>query len=1329
QDQGGINHYNQDVLLQIDKSITGEELNTVLRFLVAHHDGLRMHYKQNGSEWQQEYGSHQPAIQLYEIEAADEQTAAAAINNIGTSVQQSLDITSGELVRAVLMRMPAWSTHNRLLIVVHHLAIDGVSWRILLEDLDLLLSQCRDGKQLAIGPKSSSYRQWYEALHQYGKSRRLLSQQPYWEATRNISSLLPVDKPHSGIIRKKDIRSYGIALDEQHTRQLLQTVPRVYRTEINDVLLSALTRTLSKWSKQQQILIGMEGHGREVINDKTDLSRTTGWFTTLYPLLLQAPAQDEASEWLMSIKEQLRQVPDKGIGYGVLKYLNKTAALQAADNWQIAFNYLGQLDNITRSSNWFSSANEAHGSSGSDENIVTTQIVINSMIYQGELHIHWNYSQLHYEQTTIKELAQSFIDDLQYLVDHCVSVPAGETITTPIDHYITSGVSYTELRRFLEEEENGLPRKLQLEALYPLSGLQQGMLFHGLYNTETGLYVTQFTGELGDVNTAVFRQTWQHLFRQHSILRTAFCYQELGQPVQCVYKQTEPAIEIIDYSDRSKEEQKRLIGEYSLRARLRTIDFSKPPLMWIGLLKTTADSWYMIWTFHHILLDGWSVPLLIREFMEVYGCLLKNEPLPERPQDLYEHYIKYIFRKDTHREEDYWRGYLNGISDQTLLPFIAASDRTKGKGVFAEAWLSFDKAVKAQVERYAQQCHITVNTLMQGIWAHLLHTYTGSDDVIYGVISAGRPEDLAGMEQRVGMYIQTMPLRSVWMPEQDLTGWLQQLQYEQMQSREHQYTALSNIQSWLNVKGDLFDTTLAFQNFPVKELLSQQHWPLEVRTMQVQEQDNYPLSITIGAGEELNVLFKYNQTLLDPDNVNRIRAHFEQVVLNIISNPHQQRRAINMLSTTEVHQLQYGFNDTAVTYPGDKVVTTLFAEQALHTPDALAIIYGDLQLSYAALHARSNELAQHLLQLDRQPNQLIGLCMDRSADQVVAMLGILKAGHGYVPVDPQYPLSRIAYMLQDSGCKYVITTREHSALLSQTHNNSGLIYIEDLPATVNSEAHLSQPLPVIQYSDTAYVIYTSGSTGQPKGVLIEHGQLMNYLYNSKKRYIQKDQSGSGSYHHLSLSFDASITGLLVPLISGKSVVISTSTGVEVFNDPNLWKYAPYDFIKLTPAHLGLLQTADTTPLTHRLVVGGEALHQQHLDLLNQTGIQVEVINEYGPTETTVGSSVYSIQTGKGIDIPTATIPIGHPLDNTQIYIVDEDLQLLPVGVAGELCIGGAQVARGYLNRPELTAEKFIKDPFTNEKGARLYRTGDLARWLPDGNLEFLGRRDEQVKIR
>ncbi|MBO9205122.1 MULTISPECIES: condensation domain-containing protein, partial [Niastella] len=1072
-------------------------------FLVAHHDGLRMRYQQSENQWQQEYGSHQPAIQLYEIEAADEQTAAAAINNIGTSVQQSLDITSGELVRAVLMRMPAWSTHNRLLIVVHHLAIDGVSWRILLEDLDLLLSQCRDGKQLSIGPKSSSYRQWYEALHQYGKSRRLLSQQPYWEATRNNNSLLPVDKSHSGIIRKKEIRSYGIALDEQHTRQLLQTVPRVYRTEINDVLLSALTRTLSKWSKQQQILIGMEGHGREVINDKTDLSRTTGWFTTLYPLLLQAPQQDEASEWLMSIKEQLRQVPDKGIGYGVLKYINKAGALQAPDNWQIAFNYLGQLDNITRSSNWFSSANEAHGSSGSDENIVTTQIVINSMIYQGELHIQWSYSLLHYEESTVQQLAQSYIDDLQYLVDHCVSVPAGETITTPIDHYITAGVSYTELRRFMEEEENGLPRKRQLEALYPLSGLQQGMLFHGLYAKQEEAYVEQFTCSItGGMHSAAFKKTWAYLCRHHTILRTGFYYDAFSIPVQCAYRNVVPNIIEIDFRDKTADEQSTLITQYKQADRERGFMFRQAPLMRICLIRLADENYYMIWTFHHILLDGWSTPVLMQEFLETYELLIKGQEPPLQHEDRYEDYIQYLSGKDRFGEEAYWQNYLKEIASGTLLPFVTAgADRTKGVGQYGECWLLLDKDLHERIETFTKGIRVTLNTLMQAVWGYLLHQYTGFDNVIYGVVVSGRPEDLPNVEQRVGMYINTLPLRAAFRKDQSITAWLQQLQNEQLESRVYQYSGLNDIQSWAGIRGDLFDSFMVFENYPVSSVLSSRQWTFQVQDAQSREGTNYPLGISVRAEEEISILFKYNSNLLQEQYVQQIRNHFEQVLLQLVNGAATHTSAIRMLTTTEAQQLQAFSLPVKGAHPDvERSVMALFSEQVEQTPNAIALQLGEEQLSYQQLEAKSNQLAHFLRDKGVQQDSVVAVSMERSVMLIITLLGVLKTGCSYVAIDPAYPAQRKKYILEDSGAQLLLT---HEATFDELPDGVASI---DLAAQLSTLSHYADgPITTTTTGAAlAYIMYTSGSTGLPKGVEVTHSNITSLVKGTD--FVQMNSS-------------------------------------------------------------------------------------------------------------------------------------------------------------------------------------------------------------------------------
>ncbi|MBO9204716.1 MULTISPECIES: non-ribosomal peptide synthetase, partial [Niastella] len=886
-------------------------------------------------------------------------------------------------------------------------------------------------------------------------------------------------------------------------------------------------------------------------------------------------------------------------------------------------------------------------------------------------------------------------------------------------------------REFINNKELTI-NNIERPGYVPLSFAQERLWFIDRLQGTTAYHLPWIFRMEGLVDVTALESSFRQIINRHEVLRTMM-YEWEGAGWQQIaaadcwkmHVTTEEAILVS-----GKE-----LSAYIEEEIQTSFDLARDIKLRVTLVQISKTKHVLIAVLHHIAFDNTSIGVLVHELEKLYNSIVKNEPLslPVLPLQYADYTLwqrQYVSGERLQQQLNYWKEQLKALQPLEL-PFDHPRTMTPdNRAGFAN--YKIPTSTSSRLVQISRAENVTLFVVLLSAFKVLLQRYSGQTDICVGSPVSGRQH--TETLQMIGFFINTLALRSTILPDMSFKQVLQQVKETTLDAFANQDLPFEKVVETVVVerninRNPLFQVLFSLQNAPENiELnlagIGLTEWQVTGATAQF----DLILNIVEMAGE-LQLSCTYRNGLYEASTIERMLQHYSRLLEEVVKDIDRPVSSMQLLSTTEVHQLQYGFNDTAVTYPVDKVVTTLFAEQALQTPDALALVYGDLQLSYAALHARSNELAQHLLQLDRQPNQLIGLCMDRSADQVVAMLGILKAGHGYVPVDPQYPLSRIAYMLQDSGCKYVITTREHSALLLQTRNNSGLIYIEDHPATVNSEAHLSQPLPVIQYSDTAYVIYTSGSTGQPKGVLIEHGQLMNYLYNSKKRYIQKDQSGSGSYHHLSLSFDASITGLLVPLISGKSVVISTSTGVEVFNDPNLWKYAPYDFIKLTPAHLGLLQTADTTPLTHRLVVGGEALHQQHLDLLNQAGIQVEVINEYGPTEATVGSSVYSIQTGKGIDIPTATIPIGHPLDNTQIYIVDEDLQLLPIGVAGELCIGGAQVARGYMNRPELTAEKFIKDPFTNEKGARLYRTGDLARWLPDGNLEFLGRRDEQVKIR
>jgi amino acid adenylation domain-containing protein len=459
--------------------------------------------------------------------------------------------------------------------------------------------------------------------------------------------------------------------------------------------------------------------------------------------------------------------------------------------------------------------------------------------------------------------------------------------------------------------------------------------------------------------------------------------------------------------------------------------------------------------------------------------------------------------------------------------------------------------------------------------------------------------------------------------------------------------------------------------------------------------------------------------------------HFKMLLSSIIKLPQQKIGELVMITEAEKKQLLVEFLNNGEDYPKDKTIVDLFEEQSNKTPDAIAVVFEEEHLTYKQLNERANQLGHYLRSRGVKEETRVPICIERSVEMFIGILGILKSGGAYVPIDPEYPSLRIRYMLEDAGSAILISSKK-SRLKLQISEGTEVVELDGDWKTISTQ--LRDNLQTnIQPNHLAYVIYTSGSTGRPKGVMIEHKSIVHYLTNSKTSYINEKQNGSGSFIHLSYTFDASLTAMFMPLISGKSVILGSKHGLEVFEDSNLYKYAPYDFIKITPLHLELLQfTTENIGgdwLTKKLVIGGEALHFSQFSYLVERGIDVEIINEYGPTEATVGCSTYGFKTSGDNEGIINNIPIGKPIDNMQLYIVDESNSLLPVGVVGEMCIGGAGLARGYLNHPQLTAEKFIADPFSIESGARIYRTGDYGKWLADGNIEYMGRYDDQVKIR
>jgi non-ribosomal peptide synthase protein (TIGR01720 family) len=456
----GLSHFNQSVLLGIDRGVSIADLDESVRLLSRRHDSLRFVYRREESGWRQEYGSYEGGLIEEDLRSVPAGSLSSAIGSCASRYQRSLDIGKGELMRVVLIHTPQTLDQDRLLLIIHHLAVDGVSWRILLEDLSMLVKGLQSGEEVP-AVKSISYRQWYDSLVRYGKSRRLQVQKGYWEEVVRSYVPLPSDKDDEGAMRQSDSRNWVVRMREGRTRQLIQEAPRAYQTEINDLLLCALAMTLSEWSGRDRVVIGLEGHGREELAEGLDTSGTVGWFTSLYPVKLETGVGLGIGDMIKSVKEQLRRIPDRGVGYGVLRYMNREESMQGAHGWDISFNYLGQLDNVLSGKEWLSDAEESSGESISGDYPVGEKLSVNGMVQAGELIMNWSYSSGQYEEESIRKLSERYLELLETLIDHCTDQDGSSGGATPSDYGLSAEISYKELDSFLKRDESNIDNILE----------------------------------------------------------------------------------------------------------------------------------------------------------------------------------------------------------------------------------------------------------------------------------------------------------------------------------------------------------------------------------------------------------------------------------------------------------------------------------------------------------------------------------------------------------------------------------------------------------------------------------------------------------------------------------------------------------------------------------------------------------------------------------------------------------------------------------------------------------------------------------------------------
>ncbi|MEH2284581.1 MAG: amino acid adenylation domain-containing protein [Nostoc sp.] len=871
-----------------------------------------------------------------------------------------------------------------------------------------------------------------------------------------------------------------------------------------------------------------------------------------------------------------------------------------------------------------------------------------------------------------------------------------------------------------------------IDDLYELSPMQQGMLFHTLYAPESEVYFEQLLCILqGELNRAGFVQAWQQVVARHPVLRSSFYWEEIEKPLQMVSKQVDFPWEELDWRHLTADEQQQSLGDFLASDRQKGFDLSQAPLMRFTLIQLEEYTYQFIWSHHHILFDGWSMQIILKEVLAFYEADRRGEHLRLIPSRPYREYIEWLQQQDITQAKNFWQKNLQGFET----PISLTGNREEG--IYNEQTFQLSQTVTEKLQYAARQHHLTLNNLVQGAWALLLSRYSstsltinsGESDVVFGATVSGRPPTLVGVDSMVGLLINTLPIRVKVTGKAELLPWLKHLQTQAFEQEQYAYYSLAEIQRLSDVPPGmpLFESLLVFENYPLDSAEQNTKKTLEISHLRCFERTNYPLTVVVNPQSQLSGRIIYDASCFEQETIGRMIGHFQTLLTGMATNLQQNISQLSLLSAAEEEELILQDNNPNIDSIHYKCIHSLFEEQVEKTPDGVALVYGKQDLSYRELNNRANQLAHYLQALGVKPEVRVGICVERSSEtlpeasleMVIGILAILKAGGAYVPLDPAYPTDRLTFMLED-----VQTT----ILLTHNHLCDGLIIHNQTVVNLDSDweiiaQHSEDNLhSEVNPENLAYIIYTSGSTGTPKGTEVAHRSIIGFMFGVDYIHLDAEQIW---LQHSSISWDALTLELWTPLLYGGRCVLYPGK-ISTPEDLNrIIQEQGVNTLFLTTALFNLM--IDTMPealsSVKQMLFGGESVSVTHVRRALKLLPRTQLIHAYGPSECTVFTCCYPIPQ----QLDHNSIPIGKPIGDRKIYLLDKDLHRVPIGVPGEIYVGGASVARGYLNQPRLTSENFIPNPFV--EGDRLYKSGDLARRLPDGNLEFLGRIDTQVKIR
>ncbi|MFI6773701.1 amino acid adenylation domain-containing protein [Nocardia sp. NPDC050412] len=1336
--------FSQTMALRLPDGIDRETLVATIGAVFDHHDMLRARLREATSD----------NVRTFEVL----ETGAVDVDALVHRVEVPADIDDAELSRrasveydAALGRLdPAnavmvqfvWFAFPQggrrrdvLLVVAHHIVVDGVSWRILIPDLAMAWSQLAAGQPVTLPANGTSMRRWAHALRDAAQDPVRVAELPFWQQVSGTEDPLFGARAFDPAVDTfGTVDRVEVTVPAEVTDALLTAIPGRYRGGVNDGLLTALALAVSKWRGEGAggtALVKLEGHGREEgLVPGADLSRTVGWFTSAFPVRLDLAGADIAEAFaggkalgdiVKSVKEQLLAVPDKGLGYGLLRYLNPETAAELGGAPQISFNYLGRVSTgeipaQLGALGWVPVGDLGQLDAEMDPDMPANGVIdINAIVTDGadgpQLGASFAFPRGLLPREKAQEFADLWVAALHALAEHARHPDAGGL--TPSDlPLVTVGQSD------IEVWERNYPA---LSDVWPLAPLQSGLLFHALLTeSSVDVYTTQTVVDLsGDVEVERLRAAAQAILDRYPNLRTAFVAGAGGHAVQVVLDRVEMPWRSVDLTQLPESERLAELKRQVALDRESRFDMSVAPLIRFALYRTEQQQWHLVVTSHHILLDGWSMPLLMRDVLVLYATRGDRSALPRVPS--YRTFLSWLAGRDQADSERAWAQALSGVDEPTQL---ASQPRAaEGRGI-GRVVTEIDADRTRRITERAAELGVTVNTLVQAALGILLGRLTGRGDVVFGTTVSGRPAELPGVESMVGLFINTLPVRVRIDGGLAIGEFLQSLQREQAALLDHHYLGLADIQRIAGA-GAQFDTLLVFESYPIDRdaiTAASSIDGMSVTGVGTSDDTHYPLTLLVTATATLELTYKYQGEQFRADEVESLAARLTRVLEALLGDPAVRVGDIDiMLSEAERDRVLLDWNDTRHPVEPELLLDGYRRAVQAH-PDRVAVAYEGAELTYGELDEKVNRLARLLISQGVGAESLVGLAVRRSLDLVIGMYAVLTAGGAYVPVDPDHPAERVEHVLTAARPVCVLTTTADAVPVP---DGIPLLHIDtaDLDGFASTPLAAGELLRPVRPESLAYVLFTSGSTGRPKGVAVSHRAIGNHLAWMQSRYpLHADDV---YLQKAAFTFDASMWGYFIPLRLGAKLLMATPDGhrdaTYIAETIAAQQVTVTDFVPSMLAVFAAHTPAGAIPTLRHIIVGGELLPAETVAAVRAV-CEASVLNVYGPTETAV-----AVTTWLATVDDQGGLPIGSPVWNSRLYVLDSRLRPVPAGVTGELYLAGDQLARSYLGRADLTADRFVANPFGT--GERMYRTGDLVAWSAPSVLKYLGRTDFQVKLR